>query len=41
MLHLDMGRAQLAAIFVQAKPGNVGPKSWPTATSHAEYTGRV
>jgi hypothetical protein len=30
MLHLDMGRAQLTAIFVQAKPGNVGPKSLPT-----------
>jgi hypothetical protein len=33
MLSLGMGRAQVAATFIQAKPGTRGPKSWPTATS--------
>ncbi len=32
-LCLGMGRAQVAATLVQAKPGTGAPKSWPTATS--------
>jgi hypothetical protein len=31
---LGMGKAQVAANLVQAKPGTGGPKSWPMATSY-------
>jgi hypothetical protein len=36
MLCLGIGRAQVAAILVQAMPGTGGPKSWPMAMSQRQ-----
>ncbi len=39
-LRVGMGRAQVAAILVQAKHGTGGPKSWPTILRSGEHAGR-